>query len=66
MKFVQIEKTIVDNQNTVSWRENIMKPLLLGVTFGTGCYIAKILLNSPLLREIMEMGEKGASAKLQP
>lgn len=44
----------------------ILKPVLLGITFGTGCYIAKVVLNSPLMKDIMDMAEKGASAKLKP
>lgn len=44
----------------------VAKPLLLGLAFGAGCYIAKVLLNSPLMKDIMEAAEKSAGEKLRP
>lgn len=43
----------------------MLKPLLLGIAFGTGCYVAKVILNSPLMKDIMGMAEVSARAKVK-
>ena len=63
MKYSQVDEAITKSEDQLEWKQIILKPLLLGVAFGTGCYVAKIILNSPIMGSIMEMAEKGARIK---
>jgi hypothetical protein len=63
MKFTHVEKAMSDSENQVEWKTVLLKPFLLGVAFGTGCYIAKVILNCPIMSDIMKMAEKGARFK---
>lgn len=58
MKFVQVEKVIKkEGDEQLDWKEIVLRPLVLGFAFGTGCYIAKVILNCPLMGGIMDMAE---------
>lgn len=47
----------------IDWNELALKPLILGLVFGTGCYVAKFILNSPLMNGIMNMAQKEVMSK---
>lgn len=47
----------------IDWNEVALKPLILGLVFGTGCYVAKFILNSPIMNGIMNMAEESAASK---
>lgn len=34
-------------------------PFLLGIAFGTGCYVAKVIINSPLMNGIVTATAEG-------
>ena len=31
-----------------------LRPLMVGIAFGAGCYVAKVILNSPLMSNIVD------------
>lgn len=47
----------------IDWNEVALKPLILGLVFGTGCYVAKFILNSPIMNGIMNMAEESVASK---
>jgi hypothetical protein len=47
----------------IDWNELALKPLILGLVFGTGCYVAKFILNSPLMNGVMNMAQKEVMSK---
>lgn len=65
MKYVHMDKAITDSEDHIEWKEVVLKPFLLGIAFGAGCYVAKLILNSPVMEGIMDMAERGARAKIK-
>jgi hypothetical protein len=33
----------------------MLRPFLLGLAFGAGCYVAKIIINSPIMSNIVDV-----------
>jgi hypothetical protein len=49
MKYVHMDKAITDSEDHIEWKEVVLRPFLLGIAFGAGCYVAKLILNSPIM-----------------
>ena len=64
MKFAYIEKIIKDKEGEYNWKGIVLTPLLLGLAFGTGCYVAKVILTSPLMNQIVKATAEGAQQKI--
>lgn len=53
MKFIQIWDVVKNEEDESKWKSWVMKPLLLGIAFGAGCYVSKVILTSPLMSNIV-------------
>jgi hypothetical protein len=53
MKYETIGKAIDADEDSKIYHI-VQKPFLLGIVFGVGCYIAKVIINSPLMKNIVE------------
>ena len=51
------------SKSGIDWNEVALKPLILGLVFGTGCYVAKFILNSPFMNGIMNMAQDEVISK---
>lgn len=59
MKNNTFEKMLKQNMEGFNmW--TIAKPVLLGFAFGAGCYVAKVIIQSPILGSITNLVVKGA------
>lgn len=45
------------------WKSSVLKPLLLGLAFGAGCYVAKVIINCPLMTDIVDATAEGIKIK---
>ena len=52
MKYALIDKANDANGGS-KLHHLVTMPFVLGVTFGVGCYIAKVIVNSPLMKNIV-------------
>ena len=46
-------------EEDTKWEKIIIMPFLLGIAFGAGCYIAKVVINSPLMYGIVNATAEG-------
>jgi hypothetical protein len=53
MKYTLIDKANDEAEDQYKWHYLIKLPFLLGLTFGAGCYLAKVIINSPLMTKIV-------------
>ena len=65
MKFDYIERIQKEKENESKWTSMVLRPLLLGVTLGAGCYVAKVILNSPIMNSIVNSTANCAAKKLE-
>ena len=64
MKFAYVSSAIKNEENENTWNRYILKPFLLGIAFGAGCYVAKIILTSPLMSNIVDKTVESAQKKI--
>jgi len=53
MKYTIVDKADNEAEDEYRWHYLVKLPFLLGLTFGAGCYIAKVLINSPFMSNIV-------------
>jgi len=53
MKYTLIDKADNEAEDEYKWHYLVKLPFLLGLTFGAGCYIAKVIINSPFMNNIV-------------
>lgn len=63
MKYTSVEKLIKGKEEDSFWKSTLFKPLLLGLAFGTGCYLAKVIINCPLMKDIVDATAEGLKKK---
>lgn len=63
MNYIEVEKVAKNKGEPTFWKNMVIKPLLLGMAFGAGCYIAKVIINSPLMASIVEATAEGVKKK---
>jgi hypothetical protein len=56
MKYAQVSEA---GRQEFEWKKYVAKPLILGLAFGTGCYLAKVIINSPLMENIVNVTVQG-------
>ena len=64
MKFSDVESTIKNQENESNWQRFVFRPLLIGIAFGAGCYVAKVILKSPLMINIVDKTVESAQHKI--
>ena len=52
MKYKAIENYLKNPDESINWKKMALTPFVLGIAFGAGCYIAKVIINSPLMSNI--------------
>ena len=52
MKYKAIENYLRNPDESINWKKMALTPFLLGIAFGAGCYVAKVIINSPLMSNI--------------
>lgn len=62
MKFAHLEG-VAKNKEDSNWRKYVVTPFVLGLTFGLGCYVAKVIMNSPIMEGIVTTTVKVAQSK---
>jgi hypothetical protein len=63
MKYTSVEKILRGKEEESFWKSVILKSFLLGLAFGTGCYIAKVIINCPLMTNIVDTAAEGIRKK---
>lgn len=53
MKYNDVNEGVDASHDRLDWRKACLKPFLLGLAFGAGCYLAKVIINSPLMSKIV-------------
>ena len=53
MNFDYIERILKKKDEESKWRSMVVRPFLLGVALGAGCYVAKVILNTPVMKSIV-------------
>lgn len=52
MKYCHITKA--QKSEGFSWQALVLMPIILGFTYGAGCYIAKVIIESPLVSPLID------------
>ena len=60
MKFEYLERITKGKDNDSNWKKYVLTPFVLGLTFGAGCYVAKVILNTPVMKRIVSTTVKVA------
>lgn len=63
MKYTSVEKVLRRKEEESFWKNTVLKPFLLGLAFGAGCYIAKVIINCPLMTKIVDATAEGIKKK---
>jgi hypothetical protein len=63
MKYIHMDKAITESEDHIEWKEVVLMPFFHGIAFGVGCYLAKLILNLPVMEDIMDMAERCARTK---
>ena len=53
MKYTLVDKANDEAEDQYKWHYLIKLPFVLGLTFGAGCYLAKVIINSPFMTNIV-------------
>lgn len=61
MKYTTVERAIENRDGSPDWKRIVVQPLLLGLVFGAGCYVAKVILESPLMSGIVDATVEGVA-----
>jgi hypothetical protein len=64
MKYTRVFKAANLSEEDSKWKHIVVAPLLLGIAFGTGCYIAKFIINCPLMNTIVNATAEGMREKV--
>jgi hypothetical protein len=59
MKYDTVERTIENRDGSADWKRIVLRPLLLGLAFGAGCYVAKVIIECPLMSGIVAATVEG-------
>lgn len=52
---MKARQVLNDSPNEPDWKKIMLRPFLLGLAFGMGCYVAKVIINSPIMSNIVDV-----------